>query len=246
MIEITPMTPVGQLVAQRPARSRVFEQFGIDFCCGGRMPLGEACAREGINTDDVVAALRQADARKPTAEEADWTRASLSELIANILDLHHTYLRRELPRLAQMTAKVHNAHGERHPEVVEVHRVFQALQAELESHMMKEEQVLFPMIQTMETTQRIASDHCGSVNNPIRVMEHEHDSAATALTRMRSLTGDHTPPTDACNTYRAMLDGLAELETDLHQHIHKENNILFPRAAELEAELSRTQPAGRH
>lgn len=243
MTAIEPSKTVGQLVAERPSRARVFERFGIDFCCGGKIPLSDACAERELDTRKIVAALREADSNAAETDEPDWTRAALSELIAHILEKHHAYLRGELPRLAQMVAKVHDVHGARHPELAEVRQTYNGLHAELESHMMKEEQILFPLIKAMEASQSLEAGHCGSVNNPISVMEHEHDSAGAALARMRLLTGDFTPPEDACNTYRVLLDGLAELEADLHRHIHKENNILFPRASELEAALERSDSA---
>lgn len=237
-------TTVGQLVAERPGRARVFEQFGIDYCCGGKVPLQEACATGGIEAQAVLRALHQADANPAPTDSADWAHAPLAELITNILETHHAYLRRELPRLTQIAGKVLEVHGTRHPELSEVQAVYDDLRAELQMHMMKEEQVLFPMIQAMEADGVVAAAHCGSVQNPIRVMEHEHDSAGAALLRLRTLTGGYIPPADACNTYRAFLSGLAELEQDLHQHIHKENNILFPRAVELEAALSGTAAVG--
>ena len=237
MHPIDPLTTVGQLVAQRPARARVFEQFGIDYCCGGKRPLDEACSAGGIDAAVVVNALHAADAAASPHEELDWTRAPLTQLIAHILDTHHAYLRRELPRLRPLADKVRAVHAASHPELAEVQEVLDALQAELEMHMLKEEQILFPLIQAMESDGRAATSHCGSVQNPIRVMEYEHDSAGAALLRLRKLTGGYTPPADACHSYRALLSGLAELEADLHRHIHKENNILFPRAVELEARL---------
>lgn len=238
MTDIEPRKSVGQLVAERPSRARVFERFGIDFCCGGKIPLSDACIERKLDTERILAALREVDSSEADTDEPDWTRATLSALIAHILQKHHAYLRNELPRLAKMVAKVHDVHGERHPELAEVRQTYDGLHAELASHMMKEEQILFPLIEAMESSQSLEAAHCGSVNNPIRMMEHEHDSAGAALARMRSLTGDFAPPEDACNTYRVLLDGLAELEADLHRHIHKENNILFPRASELEAALA--------
>ncbi len=237
MNAIDPMTTVGELVAENPRRARVCERFGIDYCCGGKVPLREACAAGGIDVEQIVQALAQADAGAATAGGTDWRSASLAELSANIVDTHHAYLRRELPRLAQMTAKVREVHEARHPELQEVQEVYVGLRAELELHMMKEEQVLFPLIRTMEANGVVAAAHCGSVRNPIRVMEHEHDTAGTALLRLRTLTNGYAAPADGCNTYRALVSGLAELEADLHKHIHKENNILFPRAVVLEDEL---------
>jgi len=229
---------VGEVVVERPRRSRVFEKFGIDYCCGGKIELGEACERAGVAADDVVAALAESDRDGNGASESDWSVAPLSDLIDHILDAHHAYLRRELPRLSEMAAKVGRAHGVRFPWVLECQQVLAELRAELESHMMKEEQMLFPMIRELEAAGTAPSFHCGNLQNPITVMEHEHESAGDALARLRELTNGFTPPDDACNTFRAWLDGLNELESDLHEHIHEENNILFPRAQEREAALA--------
>lgn len=245
MAELTSNTTVGQLVVDRPGRARVFERFGIDYCCGGKRTLQEACIAQDLDTQHVIATLRAADADSAATDETDWSHARLGELIANIVETHHAYLRRELPRLTELTAKVAGVHGERHPELAEVRQTYAGLRAELEAHMMKEERILFPLIAAMESGDGSQPAFVGSVANPIRVMEHEHESAGTALARMRELTDGFTPPEDGCNTYRAMLAGLAELEADLHRHIHKENNILFPRALALEAELSQATPAGR-
>jgi regulator of cell morphogenesis and NO signaling len=155
----------------------------------------------------------------------------MSELIEHIVSTHHAYVRRELPRLAEMGAKIARVHGPKHPEVVKCHDVFTTLQTELESHMLMEEQVLFPLLQDMDDPHCTAPISPCVVANPIAVMEDEHDSVARSLRELRSLTYDYSPPDDACNTYRAWLDGLAELESDTHQHVHKENNILFAKAA---------------
>ncbi len=229
MSDLDLTTPVGQYVVERPTRARVFERLGIDYCCGGREPLGRACKKRGLDPRVVVEALEREDAKPSAAEERDWSRASLAELANHIETEHHSYLREELPRLSSMIAKLVEVHGRRHPELLRCRDVFDSLRRELEPHMTREEQVLFPMIRDPEASPTLPDFHCGSLRNPIRVMEHEHDGAALALSRLRELTGDYTPPEDACNTYRATLAGLAELEADLHRHIHKENNILFPR-----------------
>jgi|DewCreStandDraft_4_1066084.scaffolds.fasta_scaffold43304_3 regulator of cell morphogenesis and NO signaling len=228
---------VGALVAERPSRARAFEDLGIDYCCGGKKPLTEACAEHGLDLDAVITRLREAEATAGPSE-VDWTQQSLTALADHIEDTHHAYLREELPRLTSLTQKVASRHGERRPEYVEVADVFGALRAELESHMMKEEMILFPICRQLDEAEGPAAFHCGSVRNPIRVMEIEHDHAAAALQRMRQLTAGFTPPDDACTTLRVMLDSLAVLEKDLHEHIHKENNILFPRAAAREELLS--------
>lgn len=229
---------VGEFVVQRPARARVFEQFGIDYCCGGQVPLEDACRKQGVDPQSVLDALAAIDAATPASSGTDWSSVPLAELCDHIVATHHEYLRGELPRLEGLVHKVAQVHGLREPALRQVAGVFDGLRAELEAHMEKEEQILFPMIRAMESTGRVQAAHCGSVNNPIRVMVFEHDNAGTALEQMRDLTNGYTPPSEACNTYRAMMDGLKTLEADMHQHVHKENNILFPRASALEAQLA--------
>ncbi len=230
-------TPVGQLVRERLGRARVFERLGIDYCCHGGTPLEEACAERSLAVPTVVAEIEKSDARDAAADHTDYDAMPAAALADLIVATHHDYLKRELPRLDSLLGKVLAAHGERHRALFELRTVFDALRDELEAHLFKEERVLFPMIRQLEGATRRPNLHCGSVNNPIRVMEHEHDSAGTALARIRALTGGYVAPGDACTTYRALLQGLAELELDLFRHIHKENNILFPRAASLEADL---------
>jgi regulator of cell morphogenesis and NO signaling len=177
----------------------------------------------------------------------DWTQASLATLCNHIEQTHHAYLRTELPRLTTLIAKLVDAHGEAHPELPKVQHEFAALRGELEPHMFKEEQVLFPAIRRLEQVKTPPTFPFGTVANPIRMMEHEHDNAGNGLAHIRELTCEYRVPADACNTYRAALHGLSELELDLHQHIHKENNLLFPRAMEMERSLSgrRESPADR-
>jgi len=228
---------VGQLVVERPARARVFEKLGIDYCCGGKKPLGQACAEKKLDVTAVVAALQKADSDRAAAER-DWGSSSLTELANHIESTHHAYLKSELPRLDFLTHKVAAVHGPHNPKLVQVREIFIGLKAEMDSHMQKEEQILFPLCRKLEQGGAgAAASHCGSVQNPIRVMIMEHDHAGNALEQMRALTDDYTPPAEACNTYRAMLDALAVLEHDMHQHVHKENNILFPKAVRVEAEL---------
>ncbi|MDW8356229.1 MAG: iron-sulfur cluster repair di-iron protein [Bryobacterales bacterium] len=233
---------LGEMAARNPAAIRVFEKYGLDYCCGGGRPFEEACRERGLLAEQIAAEIARVATTAP-GEERDWMLAPLGELIAHIVDRHHTYLREALPRLTQMAAKVVEAHRARHADtLVPLQEWFAALREELESHMWKEETVLFPLIRSMEEAagrgSGLPAAHCGSVNNPIRVMEHEHAAAAHALEEMRRITGGYAPPEDACITYRAYFDELEQLERDLHQHIHLENNILFPRAAELEARLT--------
>jgi regulator of cell morphogenesis and NO signaling len=218
-----------------PGRFRIFQDNGIDFCCGGKRTLEEVCREKGLSTDRMLSELLAYKPRQGDAES--WAQRSLVELCDHIEATHHAFLRDTMPRLSMMAGKVANAHGPNHPEMLQVRDVFESLWEEMQSHMMKEERVLFPGIRALEAGDAGACSHCGSVQNPIRVMEHEHDSAGNALETMRKLTGGYKAPADACNTFRALLSGLEEVEKDMHQHVHKENNILFPRAAALETKL---------
>lgn len=235
MITLGPNQSVGEIVRQQPMRSRVFEALKIDYCCGGKVSLARACEKHGIRVAEVLQKIEQSDAQSDLGESSDPDAMSLGELADHIEATHHAYLREELPRLDWMTEKVARVHGETEPRLQQVREAFVALRAELEPHMMKEEQVLFPIVRRLESS-GTATDHpCGSVANPIRQMEHEHDRAGDALAILRAATDDYAPPEWACNTYRAMLASLEELEADMHQHIHKENNVLFPKAIKFEA-----------
>jgi regulator of cell morphogenesis and NO signaling len=230
--------PIGTIVAEKLSRSRVFEQYGLDYCCGGHVPLNEACQEKGIDPTEILKALSASDAELNDSDGTDWRQANLTTLADHIEATHHAYLNRELPRLKGLMEKVVNAHAERHPELSKVAETLAALTAELTQHLAKEEQVLFPIIRQMDSTGATES-HCGEVAEPIRVMEMEHNNAGQALTNLRSMTNDFTPPEDGCTTYQALLAGMAELEFDIHQHILKESSILFPRAIALEESLKK-------
>jgi regulator of cell morphogenesis and NO signaling len=217
-MSIDPSRTVAELVLEQPARARVCEELGLDYCCGGKTPLVEACEARGVAVDDAVAAL-EAVTDAP-AGERDWTDAPLAELCDHIVSEHHDRLRQELPRLDALLEKVARAHGEERPSVVELRDTFAALRAELEEHLAAEENDLFPLV-------RAGGPYDAE---QVRELEHEHEWAGSALARMRELTGGYDLDQAMCNTHRATLDGLHELERDLHQHIHEENNVLFPRA----------------
>ena len=240
---LDPQSTIGELVTERPGRSRVFERLNVDYCCGGKLPLAEACEKRGLDVDTVLAQLQQADAEADVrdASLADADAMGLTELADHIEQTHHAYLRSELPRLDQMTEKVYRVHGESDPRLAEVRWAFTALKHELESHMPKEEQILFPIIRRMEAEGRSVQTPFGSIAQPIAQMELEHEQAGDALATIREATDGYRPPLWACNTYRAMLDALRQLEQDMHQHVHKENNVLFPKALELEAQLARKE-----
>jgi len=212
---------VGQLAAEHPLATRVFHRHGIDFCCDGGRKLQEACAAQGVDTGMVLEEIRK-ELSNTTIPEERWGQAPLEDLVQHILVAYHGPLKEELPRLESMARKVLEVHGDKDPETLsEVVEVYAGLKAELSQHMVKEEQILFPMIEQGQGAM---------AGGPVSAMKHEHDSAGAALRRLRELTKDYQVPPGACNTWRALWHGLAALEESLHQHIHLENNILFPRA----------------
>jgi regulator of cell morphogenesis and NO signaling len=212
----------------------VFEQYGLDYCCGGKKTLQDACAQKGVSVDEVVEKLSAAGQKKLAGTEPDWAKTSLKEFIDHIIACYHRPLREELPRLTQLAEKVANVHGDNHPEMIELRDVFKPFREQLELHMQKEELILFPGIAGIEAGGSSRSFGCGGgVEHPIEVMTQEHDDAGEALAKMRKLTNDFTPPADACNTFKVLLHSLAKLELEMHQHVHKENNILFPRTFKL-------------
>jgi len=248
-IQIDSTTTVRELVGRYPQTRPVFEEHGIDYCCGGGQALADAARQRGVKLAPLVTALQQALASSPTpsaAVDRDWYAASLAELVQHIVSVHHAYLKQNLPRLRALVAKVLSAHGASHGDMLrQVQSLYGALDAELSSHLLKEEQILFPYVVALETHATAGSPRpaapFGHVGNPIRQMEHEHESAGTALERLRAVTGNYALPPDACPTFAALYEGLDQLEADLHQHIHLENNILFPRAIECEGYLLRQE-----
>ncbi len=230
---------VGELVSEHSGCSRVFEEYGVDYCCGGKQSLAEACAKKGVDVDEVLRKISQADAATVHEDAVDYSIMPMDELVDHILATHHAYLTKELPHLVNMAEKVVEVHGAADSRLSELAQVVKGLSEELQSHMMKEEEILFPTVRQLMHADTLPLMHCGELANPIGVMQSEHDAAGGALETMRRLTDDYAPPEWACNTYRELLEGLHRLELDLHQHIHKENNILFPKALELEAALPR-------
>jgi regulator of cell morphogenesis and NO signaling len=228
---------VRELAVEVPNATRVFEKFGIDYCCGGKKPLDEACNVAGLQVDEVMKALQKAASPSSTAQY-ELRSGSLAELIDHIVKTHHKFTREEIVRLRALLDKVCSKHGERHSELLSVRETFAGLAQELTLHLMKEENVLFPYITRMEeaTTEKepVLPPPFGSVQNPVRMMMQEHDGAGEALRQIRAATGNFTAPDDACISYRTLYQALEGFEADLHQHIHLENNILFPRAIEME------------
>jgi regulator of cell morphogenesis and NO signaling len=234
---------VREIALEQPTAIRIFEQLGIDYCCGGRKPLAEACAARNLEIDSVLAALEEAE-KKPRIEGENWATKSLQSLSSHVVANHHAYVKRELPRLAQLAQKVVNRHGSTMPELAAIATTLMELDEELTQHLAKEEAVLFPYISALEQSVSTGSPRPHScfdtVANPIAMMTQEHDAAGSLIADIRRLSGNFTTPEDACPTFHAFYDGLREFELDLHQHIHLENNILFPCAIELELFASRT------
>lgn len=218
---------VGELVAERPGRSRIFQQHQIDFCCQGGLKLQDACTRKGVALETVVVQLEAESTQK--ADGTNPATLPLHELTRYIVSKHHDFLRGELPRLSQMSARVAKVHGEHTPALVEMAEVYEGLFDELWHHLHKEEQILFPAIDAASTGRSKGFP----LDGPISVMLQEHDDAGAALKRLRELSHGFVPPAEACNTYRALFAGLADLEQDLHTHIHLENAVLFPAAQAL-------------
>ncbi|ABG04154.1 protein of unknown function DUF542, ScdA-like protein [Rubrobacter xylanophilus DSM 9941] len=226
---------VDELVVERPARSRVFERFGIDYCCGGGVPLREACEVAGVEPEVVISELERLDfgpEEGPAVAEM-----GVEEMVDHIVRVHHDYLREELPRLGAMVEKVARVHGGSHPELYELCEVFAELRGELEEHTEKEERVLFPACIELASGRRPAA--LGYVRALVSSLVSEHVESGEGLRSIREITRGYRVPEDACNTYRAMLDGLAELERDTHEHVFKENSLLFPRVVAAEEALER-------
>jgi len=231
---------VREVAMELPQSTRLFEKLRIDYCCGGHKPLAEACASAGVDVDDVMEMLAGATQSEDTAA-LDFQNASLPELITHILDTHHVFTKSEMERLQSLTDKVIGAHGANHPELLHVRELWQKLCADLKPHMFKEEQILFPYMIALAQ----AADHkwaapfapFGTVNNPIRMMLREHDTAGEILRELRALTSDYKTPADACISYQTLYQALENFERDLHQHIHLENNILFPKSLAMESTL---------
>lgn len=238
-------TPVRDIVVQYPQTRTLLKTLGIDYCCGGKVPLNEAAERAGRSADEVLADLAQALERteEDAASVKDWSSASSTDLADHIEQTHHVFMKEQLPRLAGLLEKTIKAHGDRHGEMLERFKYsYTALKTDIELHLAKEEEILFPLIREMEAFEQGRGSapqmHCGSIDNPIAQMEHEHDVVGQLLAQMRQTTGDYTLPDDACPTFAALFEGLDALEKDLHEHIHLENNILFPNAQKLEGHAS--------
>lgn len=236
-----PGQTVSEIAVRYPRSVRIFETLGIDYCCGGKHPLREACERANVPMTQLMQMLNDLEASAALQEERQWNDVPLAELTTHIIERHHLYVRKEAPRLEALLEKVVNRHGEAHPELATIRDTFCELAKDLMAHMMKEERILFPFIQQLVVAHQAggtAPAGCfPSVEFPIARMVAEHDDAGALTAKIRELSSGFQPPPDACPSYRALYHGLEEFERDLHQHVHLENNILFPRAIALERSL---------
>lgn len=235
MTTIDSMMTLGELVNSHPELARELERRGFDYCCGGGQTLADACVSKGL---DLTTTATELAAATTQGDSAAWATMGAVELVDHLESTHHRYLWDELPRLSALVAKIVSAHGERHPELGAIAACYEKLCADMEPHLIKEEQVLFPMIRELAVAQSAPSFHCGSVQNPISMMLREHDIVGELFVQLRQLTDDYQLPADGCPSYKACFAGLAELEADTHLHIHKENNLLFPMVVRMESELA--------
>lgn len=232
---------IGELVAKDFRKVEVFRKYGVDFCCGGNKTVKEACEAKGINFAEVESALSAVE-KTPQKRQQDYNSWELDFLADYIVNTHHKYVSEALPMLSEFSTKVAGVHGDIHPEVIEIAKHFKAVAYELSGHMQKEENVLFPLIRDLVEAKRNSltySSGFGSIQGPIRMMESEHVSAGGGMEMINKLSSGYTIPEGACSSYRVLYAKLQEFEQDLHEHIHLENNILFPKAIQLEKELLR-------
>lgn len=226
---------IGDIVLENPATMRVFETLNIDYCCGGQLSLAEACANAHR---DLALVLTQLETQAPSEpmrfDPKSWNEAPLVDLVAHIEAKHHSFTRSELERLAPLMEKVLKVHGGHHPELARVAQCFEAMHSDLIPHLAKEEQILFPYIRELESEGSPGGGCFGSVQNPIRAMENEHEQVGEILRELRTITNGYALPEEACGSYRSLYMGLQSLEEDLHLHIYLENHILFPRSIALE------------
>ena len=228
---------VREVATAIPESTRIFEKLKIDYCCGGQKPLAEACANAGVKFEELERMFEQVQATNDLA--IDFQNETLPKLIDHIVEKHHVFTRDEMARLDPLFGKVVSVHGQNHPELLRADELFRSLSADLMPHMFKEEQILFPYIKELEkaTVHKLPTPFApfGTVKNPVRMMMMEHDVAGDILRELRKVTNDYAVPADACISFQTLYRALEHFERDLHQHIHLENNILFPKAVELEA-----------
>jgi regulator of cell morphogenesis and NO signaling len=237
-MELEKELTVGALVAKDYRKAKVFKQYGIDFCCGGGISVSDACKAYNADFTAVTTALEELD-KEPAQTNQNYQSWPIEKLIDYIESEHHTYVREAIPIVSQFVNKVKAVHGDNKPNVAEIADVFNALAEELQDHLMKEERILFPYLRMMAKAQNnadVQEPPFGSVQNPIRAMENEHDDAGEAIFKIKALTENYNPPKGACATHKVSYAYLKEFMDDLMKHVHLENNVLFPKALELEKE----------
>ncbi len=229
---------LGELAVKDLRKAAVFKKYGLDFCCGGKKTVKEACMEKGLDITRIEEALQEVDRTKLPGQPLAYDEWDLSFLIDYILNTHHAYVKKALPELMKYMTKVAGVHGQNHPELLVIKELLGEVNKELSAHLFKEERVLFPYIKELISAesglrQPIASQF-GTVQNPINMMEMEHELVGKNFEEIRSLSKDYTLPEDACTSYRVLYKSLEAFENDLHMHIHLENNIVFPKALLLE------------
>lgn len=231
---------VGQIVKEDYRTAQVFQKYNLDFCCGGNRTIEEACEAENLDPKEIFKALDQLNQAGP--KEDNYDQWSLDFLVDYIVNNHHKFTRNKLPEIGRYAKKVAKVHGGRHEELNKIYYEFTMLHTEIFNHLDKEERILFPYIKQLVEAEKQAvkpdDPAFGMAANPITMMEEEHDEAGTSMAKIRRLSNDFTPPEDACTTYRLLYQNLEGFEKDLHKHVHLENNILFPKALELEKRLN--------
>lgn len=243
MITVNSTRSVGELAAEVPGAAQIFQRANIDFCCGGKQSLEQACTAQGLDAQQLLSELEAAAAKVAGTPEAGgtWVNQPVDALIQHIVTTHHAFVRRETPTLQAWLDKVVRVHGERHPELTRVRHSFASMAADMAQHMAKEELLLFPAIARLAGPNPPAPEAAQAIAAPVKQMIREHDNTGHDLAEIREATGDYTPPPDGCATYRALYEGLAAFELDMRQHVHLENNILFPRAMALGGQAAVTQ-----
>lgn len=231
---------IGELVAQDYRAASVFKKYGIDFCCQGNRTIQDACEAKNIDASSVLVDLNEAN-KASTASSIDYQSWPLDLLVDYIEKKHHRYVEDKTQEIKPYLDKICRVHGDRHPELLEINNLFNETAGELAAHMKKEELILFPFIRKIakakQENAKLEAPHFGTVENPIQMMMHEHNTEGERFRKIENLSDNYTPPLDACNTYRVTFALLKEFEADLHLHIHLENNILFPKAIELEKQF---------
>jgi len=231
---------IGEIVTKDFRTAAVFSEYRIDFCCGGNKTLKEACEEKSVNIAELQDKLDKA--AKGKAEGMDFNSWPLDLLVDYIEKTHHLYIKEKAPVILQYLEKIEEVHGGRHPELIQIHDLFSQSAEALALHLHKEERILFPFIRQLveynNSGHRMSPGHFGTVENPIAMMMEEHTTEGERFEKISKLSGGYTVPEDACNTYRTTYAMLDAFEQDLHKHIHLENNILFPKAIELEKALS--------